>query len=319
MAPKEQSRGESWMPNISEWPNDANVSLLSQVLVQTSIPQKYFLSSTACAGILRRAEKRGKTLPELLQAALEREASQEQTKLVQDTCSQQSNASGGGRISGPLDAAACLVAKGQKNDFEVETFAVHGTQDPCISSIAHCLGTNRGQENAVFHTTGAGYWQEDAGTLRARSQDSHENLAIAFAENSRGEIRLEGRDGQRTGALSTGGGKPGQGTPVIAFRACGQEGFTPAPIAPPIIASSGGGSGVPTVLDWLRARRLMPIECERLQGFTDNHTMIPWRNKPAEECPDGPRYKAIGNSMATRNMKWLGLRIDAQTAKAAAA
>ena len=45
-------------------------------------------------------------------------------------------------------------------------------------------------------------------------------------------------------------------------------------------------------------RRLTPLECERLQGFPDGHTLIAWKGKPAEECPDGPRYKAIGNSMA---------------------
>ena len=56
-------------------------------------------------------------------------------------------------------------------------------------------------------------------------------------------------------------------------------------------------------------RRLLPVECERLQGFPDNHTQIPWRGKPAEECPDGHRYKAIGNSMAVPVMRWIGERI----------
>jgi DNA (cytosine-5)-methyltransferase 1 len=51
------------------------------------------------------------------------------------------------------------------------------------------------------------------------------------------------------------------------------------------------------------------IECERLQGFPDNHTLIPWRNKPADQCPDGPRYKALGNSMAVPVMHWIGQRI----------
>jgi hypothetical protein len=69
--PKGQSRGESSMPNISAWPNDASVCLLSQVLERTSIPLRYFLSSTACAGILRRAEKRGKKLPAVLEQALQ--------------------------------------------------------------------------------------------------------------------------------------------------------------------------------------------------------------------------------------------------------
>jgi DNA (cytosine-5)-methyltransferase 1 len=57
-------------------------------------------------------------------------------------------------------------------------------------------------------------------------------------------------------------------------------------------------------------RRLTPVECERLQGFPDNFTRIPWRNKPAAECPDGPRYKALGNSMAVPVMRWIGQRIQ---------
>lgn len=58
-------------------------------------------------------------------------------------------------------------------------------------------------------------------------------------------------------------------------------------------------------------RRLTPLECERLQGFPDNHTRIPWKGKPAEECPDSLRYKACGNSMAVPVMRWLGERIEA--------
>ena len=57
-------------------------------------------------------------------------------------------------------------------------------------------------------------------------------------------------------------------------------------------------------------RRLTPVECERLQGFPDNHTRIPWRNKPAENCPDGARYKALGNSMAVPVIRWIGERIE---------
>ncbi|HCL6099465.1 TPA: phage N-6-adenine-methyltransferase [Enterobacter cloacae] len=61
----------------------------------------------------------------------------------------------------------------------------------------------------------------------------------------------------------------------------------------------------------MSVRRLTPIECERLQGFPDNHTLISWRGKDAAECPDGPRYKAIGNSMAVPVMRWIGERIAA--------
>jgi DNA (cytosine-5)-methyltransferase 1 len=55
-------------------------------------------------------------------------------------------------------------------------------------------------------------------------------------------------------------------------------------------------------------RRLLPEECEFLQGFPRGYTNIPWRGKP--EAPDGPRYKALGNSWAVPNVRWIGARID---------
>ncbi len=57
-------------------------------------------------------------------------------------------------------------------------------------------------------------------------------------------------------------------------------------------------------------RRLTPVECERLMGFPDNHTRTPYRGKPADQCPDGPRYKAIGNSKAVFVVRWIGWRIQ---------
>jgi hypothetical protein len=71
MDPSAASRGDFSTPNISAWPNDANVCSLSDVLWAGPIPEKYFLSPRACAGILRRAEKRGKELPKQLRLALE--------------------------------------------------------------------------------------------------------------------------------------------------------------------------------------------------------------------------------------------------------
>jgi DNA (cytosine-5)-methyltransferase 1 len=67
----------------------------------------------------------------------------------------------------------------------------------------------------------------------------------------------------------------------------------------------------PTNRQHLAVRRLTPIEFERLQGFPDDYTQIPWRKKPADQCPDGPRYKALGNSMAVPVMRWIGSRIAA--------
>ncbi|HIF2252770.1 TPA: Dam family site-specific DNA-(adenine-N6)-methyltransferase [Salmonella enterica] len=80
-----------------------------------------------------------------------------------------------------------------------------------------------------------------------------------------------------------------------------------------LLAPDGGraGMGVGAVGWGMQVRRLTPVECERLQGFPDNHTLIPWRGKDAADCPDGPRYKAIGNSMAVPVMRWIGERIAA--------
>ena len=70
--------------------------------------------------------------------------------------------------------------------------------------------------------------------------------------------------------------------------------------------SSSNASG-PTVMQAMAVRRLTPVECERLQGFPDNYTDIKLKGKPT---PDGPRYKALGNSMAVPVMAWIGKRIQ---------
>ena len=72
------------------------------------------------------------------------------------------------------------------------------------------------------------------------------------------------------------------------------------------------GDQMPHIATSMAVRRLTPVECERLQGFPDNYSQIPWKGKPASECPDGPRYKACGNSMAVPVMRFIGERIQKQ-------
>jgi DNA (cytosine-5)-methyltransferase 1 len=74
---------------------------------------------------------------------------------------------------------------------------------------------------------------------------------------------------------------------------------------------ASAGDQTPHVATPMAVRRLTPVECERLQGFPDNWSRIPWKGKPETECPDGPRYKACGNSMAVPVMRWIGERIAA--------
>ena len=76
------------------------------------------------------------------------------------------------------------------------------------------------------------------------------------------------------------------------------------------IPSGVENSTTTAVMQQMQVRRLTPVECERLQGFPDDYTAIPWRRKPATECPDGPRYKALGNSWAVPVARWIGERIN---------
>lgn len=81
-------------------------------------------------------------------------------------------------------------------------------------------------------------------------------------------------------------------------------------VSPTLSAADSGSNRTPVALTAIQVRRLTPVECERLQGFPDNYTAIPWRNKPADQCPDGPRYKALGNSWAVPVVAWIGRRIQ---------
>lgn len=98
---------------------------------------------------------------------------------------------------------------------------------------------------------------------------------------------------------------------AVALR--GREGGATAELGDEVqscLRASGGGGDKPHVLHAMQVRRLTPTEAERLMGFPDGYTAIPWRGKPAALCPDGPRYKALGNSWAVPNVRWIGERIQ---------
>lgn len=197
---------------------------------------------------------------------------------------------GGGNTTGHIDVATACTAHGIRLDFDTETFAVHGTQDPDTNcELAHTLGRNNGQENACiafsYKDNGADATPDLSPTIRAGNHDkSHANSgqppAIAYAF------------------------KAGQGAKAGGIGYAEEQ-------SPTLTSASSGTNLAPAVMHGVAVRRLTPIECERLQGFPDNHTLIGWRGKDAVECPDGPRYKAIGNSMAVPVMRWIGERIAA--------
>jgi len=173
-------------------------------------------------------------------------------------------------------------------------------------------------------------------TLRAEAFDASEDgtgrgagaVAVAFSSKDYGAdaseglaptMRTMGHDRSRAnggGQLAVACFKGGQGS---KSRGIGYSEH----IAPTLSACPSGTQLSPTLMQGMQVRRITPTECERLQGFPDGHTRIPWklgywpagscspeaREALAEQCPDGPRYKALGNSMAVPVMRWIGARI----------
>lgn len=128
-------------------------------------------------------------------------------------------------------------------------------------------------------------------------------------------------NGAITGDVAATMGSPGSSVnasgptvmqPVVFTGGVDYENNAHTPDEPtgPLLKGSptGGGRPLPAIsLPTMQVRRLTPVECERLQGFPDGYTNIPWRGKP--ESPDGPRYKALGNSWAVPVVRWIGRRI----------
>jgi DNA (cytosine-5)-methyltransferase 1 len=130
-------------------------------------------------------------------------------------------------------------------------------------------------------------------------------LAIRGRE---GGATLEARqDGVSNAILTPTGGRSGVGVGAVAVCATGEVFHTLQADGFDASEDGTGRGGGAVVQAGLQVRRLTPTECERLQGFPDGHTLIPYRGKPAA---DGPRYKSLGNSMAVPVMAWIGRQIE---------
>ena len=209
-----------------------------------------------------------------------------------------------------------------------EALAAAARRSPACAGFKFSQGAGAGS---------IGFEREQSPTCTA---DWHNPGVLAFAQNTRDEVRIQG-DGTISGALSA---QPGmkQTTYVCETAHTGSNGLgvyetslmttpdtnnsTAAAVDPVICMADDnakaaidedmcgslkvGGSDPIVASPAMVVRRLTPTECERLQGFPDGWTKIPYKGKPAEECQDGPRYKAIGNSMAVPVMRWIGERIQ---------
>lgn len=249
------------------------------------------------------------------------------------------------------DVSRTLLAKSNDSmDETLQTYAIHGTQDPdTLANMAHTLGRNHGQENAViaFSSKDSGHDASAevsptlrAGNSRLGNQNAGSPPAIAYGIPGNWIGRAPQNGGNSTEpphhvspcltATDHHGVayafKAGQGAKAHGIGyACEQ--------APTLTSANSGSNQAPAIMQNMAVRRLTPVECERLQGFPDNHTQIPTQKRKqftAEEyaylrhhrpeltaeqayrlAADGPRYKAIGNSMAVPVMRWIGKRIAA--------
>lgn len=192
---------------------------------------------------------------------------------------------GGGQNCNQTELATALTAHpgGSRLDLETETFVIA----PPIAFDCKAGGeTGFSIGDLAGALRGEGHGGGHAAVAYSiRSDASREGSAKTPSVDAEGRVRL--RD-------------PGLGIGVE--------------IAPTLDAGTPHGvshtSGV---------RRLMPVECERLQGVPDHFTRIPWRGQPAELCPDGPRYRALGNAYPRPILAWLGARIATAAARPALA
>lgn len=194
---------------------------------------------------------------------------------------------GGGNTSGPIDVAACLTAKGQRIDFDVETMVAQAIAFDCKGSEAQvdesgATPTLRAMGHAGSHANAGGQLAVaaplTAGMPKSAARMPHEQGALLPVT-----VAFDAQAGGNTGL------------------AIGEE------VAGTLHGGGSHGWRAAVATRWA-VRRLMPLECERLQGFPDGYTDVPYRRR--NYTPDGPRYKALGNSMAVNAMEWLGQRID---------
>ncbi len=247
---------------------------------------------------------------------------------------------GGGNTSGPIEVAACLNTNHgcySPGDFEAGQPADCPPQSLPVEAAPIAYDTTQVTSKANFSNPKPGdpchplaaqahppiiaFSSKDCGLDATEEPNGGGQMAVAYAIQERavaenpdcGPAGVGIRDDDTAYTLEA------RQTPqAVAFNLRGREGGAMPEVDPDNLAcqraASGGSSrsyvaASPAANLPMQVRRLTPRECERLMGLPDDYTRIPWRGKPAELCPDGPRYKANGNSMARPVIRWLGKRL----------
>jgi DNA (cytosine-5)-methyltransferase 1 len=175
-----------------------------------------------------------------------------------------------------------------------------GDRTDCLPASGHSDGSHQGvgvMSVRTAHTSANGHGvAHDVTHTLDRVQVQASAFSHSAAANSHGVAYVE------EGTPPLRGGGAGNSMPAVAFNAYQR---TEGQATWPLGASDGRKVEV-GVRQAMAVRRLTPRECERLQGFPDDYTLVQYRKKPAA---DGPRYRALGNSMAVPVMRWIGERI----------
>ena len=177
---------------------------------------------------------------------------------------------------------------------------------------AYTLEARHHVQAVAFRTAGDGAVYEEGDVTAPLTTATDPNAqVVAFSVKDHGGDAMEGCSPTLRAGTHDGSHQNGGVMPAVAFDMRGREGgaMPEGPHDTANIRAADGGSSRSYVAQPWAVRRLTPRECERLQGFPDGFTAIPWRGKPAELCPDGPRYKALGNSWAVNVAEWVGGRI----------
>ena len=189
--------------------------------------------------------------------------------------------------------------------------------------MSPCASTRGGRRRleaeleTLIPTIGGGF--DVAHSLRGEGFDASEDgtgrgtllMPVALQDVRAMSKAQNGRGWNDDGTAYTVDTHATQGVAVAMVNMQGSKGNAVAQEdGPSFTLNAMHGHDVHAIATAMQVRRLTPTECERLQGFPDGYTQIPWRKKPASECPDGPRYKALGNSWAVPVVRWIGRRIN---------